>query len=116
MEKFNARNITRENVGGDYDIITIDVSFISLELILPALVKVLAPGGAIVALVKPQFEAGRDEVQRGGIVKDPQVHQRVVQKIIDFGVGLGLELMGQMESPITGAKGNKEFLAAFLRK
>ena len=113
VEGFNARTVSPQTVGGPFDIVTIDVSFISLELVLPPLPGVTVDGGHIVALVKPQFEAGRDEVGKGGIIKDTKVHEKVVEKIIKFGVALGLTLIGNIESPITGAKGNKEFLIVF---
>lgn len=113
IEEFNARNLRPEDVGGPFDIIVVDVSFISLELILPPAVAALAPGGVCIALVKPQFEAGREEVGSGGIVRDPKVHQRVVEKILTLGSGLGLSAIGHIDSPIEGTKGNREFLAAF---
>ena len=89
-----------------------DVSFISLRLILPPMAEVLLPGGEIVSLVKPQFEAGRGEAP-GGVVKDPAVRERALSGILDFGRGeLGLELLGVEESPIRGReKGNIEYLA-----
>ena len=89
-----------------------DVSFISLRLILPPMAAVLAPGGGIVTLVKPQFEAGREQVGRGGIVRDEAVRAQVVEDVRAFGAGeLGLEWVGVCESPIRGATGNVEYTA-----
>lgn len=115
IENFNARSITRQNIGGPFDIVTIDVSFISLELILSPAASVTAPGGKIIALIKPQFEAGRVDVGKGGIVKDEGVQKKCVEKIKDFGASISLALIGEMESPIKGAKGNREFFALFKR-
>ena len=95
--------------------VTIDVSFISLGLILPALPPVLAPGADIVALVKPQFEAGRGEVGRGGLVKDPAVHEAVLVRVTDQAAACGLVRMAMTPSPITGAAGNQEFLVHLRR-
>ena len=93
----------------------IDASFISLRLLLPTVVEWYPPaGGALVTLVKPQFEAGREEADRGrGVIRDPSVHQRVLDEIQEFAVGMGLELSGVIESPLKGPKGNTEFLAFF---
>jgi len=114
VEEFNARTVSPETVaGGPFDIVVMDVSFISLELILPPMPAMTAKGGYILALVKPQFEAGRAEVGKGGIVKDPKVHKKTVGKILALGDSLGLATIGQIESPITGAKGNKEFFIGF---
>ncbi|MFQ5431003.1 MAG: TlyA family RNA methyltransferase [Nitrospinota bacterium] len=115
MENLNARDINKENIGGTFDIVTIDVSFISLELILGPAASVTTPGGKIIALVKPQFEAGRGEVGKSGIVKDAAVQKKCVEKIKSFGLSLSLALTGEMESPITGAKGNREFFVTFQR-
>lgn len=97
------------------DLITIDVSFISLTKVLPAAVNLLKPGGHLVALIKPQFEAGRHDVGKGGVVRDPVVHERVQAEVRDFGLGLGLRLLGIVESPILGPAGNKEFLVGFVK-
>jgi 23S rRNA (cytidine1920-2'-O)/16S rRNA (cytidine1409-2'-O)-methyltransferase len=115
IENFNARDITGDNIGSGFDLVVIDVSFISLELILAPAASVTAPGGRLIALVKPQFEAGRGEVGKGGIVKDAAVQKKCVEKIKDFGASIGLTLAGEMESPITGAKGNREFFVLFQR-
>ena len=110
LERRNARALEPSWLPGPVDVVTIDVSFISLRLILPALPAVLAPGADIVALVKPQFEAGRDEVGRGGLVKDPAVHEAVIARVTEAAAALGLTRLGLTPSPITGATGNQEFL------
>ena len=115
MENFNARDITSDNIGGLFDIVVIDVSFISLELILAPAASVTAEGGKLIALVKPQFEAGRTDVGKGGIVKDAAIQKKCVEKVKNFGASIGLALVGEMESPITGAKGNREFFVLFER-
>jgi 23S rRNA (cytidine1920-2'-O)/16S rRNA (cytidine1409-2'-O)-methyltransferase len=91
-------------------IITIDVSFISLKHILKVVPPLVAPGGDVIALVKPQFEAGREDVGAGGIVRDPAIHARVIEKVTAAAAEVGLTRVGLIESPITGAEGNMEFL------
>jgi 23S rRNA (cytidine1920-2'-O)/16S rRNA (cytidine1409-2'-O)-methyltransferase len=113
MERVNARAITPDTFETGprrFDIVTIDVSFISLRLVLPPVPPLLAPAGDVVALVKPQFEAGRDEVGKGGVVRDPEVHQRVINDVVDESRRLGFVIAGLTPSPITGAEGNREFL------
>ena len=112
LEHRNARQLERGWLPAPVDIVTIDVSFISLRLILPALPPVLAPGADVVALVKPQFEAGRDEVGRGGLVKDPAVHEAVLARVTESAASCGLIRVAMTPSPITGATGNREFLIA----
>jgi 23S rRNA (cytidine1920-2'-O)/16S rRNA (cytidine1409-2'-O)-methyltransferase len=91
---------------------TVDASFISLTLLLPAVKELLAPGGEIITLIKPQFEAGRAEVGKGGVVRDPRIRQQVVERVRAFGVGvLGLTWVGVCESPLHGPAGNVEYLA-----
>lgn len=109
-EGVNARSLTPADVPHIVDLVTMDVSFISLGYILPEVPKVLAPGADVVALVKPQFEAGRDEVGKGGIVSDPAVHEAVLAKVTAEAEALGFERCGMTPSPITGATGNREFL------
>jgi 23S rRNA (cytidine1920-2'-O)/16S rRNA (cytidine1409-2'-O)-methyltransferase len=106
----NARALTPADVPHLVDIVTIDVSFISLSYILPEVPRLLAPGADVVALVKPQFEAGRDEVGKGGIVRDPVVHERVIARVTADAEACGFERRGLTPSPITGATGNQEFL------
>jgi 23S rRNA (cytidine1920-2'-O)/16S rRNA (cytidine1409-2'-O)-methyltransferase len=110
MERRNARQLERDWLPAPVGVVTIDVSFISLRLILPALPPVLTPGADIVALVKPQFEAGRGEVGRGGLVKDPAVHEAVLARVTASAASVGLARAGMTPSPITGATGNQEFL------
>ncbi len=111
-EGVNARYLTAGNLAGEtVDLAVCDVSFISATMILPAMVKVLkaGPGGQIVVLVKPQFEVGRDQVGKGGIVRDPALHEAACAKVRRSAEELGFATQ-IMDSPITGAKGNKEFL------
>ena len=109
LDRTNARYL--EALAEPVDLATIDVSFISLRLILPAVSGWLRPGGQIVALIKPQFEAGRDQVGKGGVVRDPAVHRAVLQDILTWAAARDLALMGLIRSPITGPAGNVEFLA-----
>lgn len=111
-ERVNARYLTREVVDKDIDIVTIDVSFISLRKILPAIFFALKEGGDVITLIKPQFEAGREEVKKG-IVRDPFVHKRVIEDIVTAAKDMGLWLHDLTWSPIKGPKGNIEFLAWF---
>ena len=109
IERFNARHLTPADLPGPVDIAVIDVSFISLRQILPVIPPVLRPGGDVIALVKPQFEAGRAEVRKG-VIHDETVRLRVIDEIAAAAAGLGLTPMGSVPSPITGQKGNVEFL------
>jgi 23S rRNA (cytidine1920-2'-O)/16S rRNA (cytidine1409-2'-O)-methyltransferase len=108
-EGVNARVLTAADVPHAVDIVTIDVAFISLRHIFPALPPHLLPGADIVALVKPQFEAGRGEVGKGGIVTNPEVHEAVIARVTEAAAGAGLRSSGMSPSPITGATGNREF-------
>jgi 23S rRNA (cytidine1920-2'-O)/16S rRNA (cytidine1409-2'-O)-methyltransferase len=117
-EKLNARFLSAADVPETIDLVVADVSFISLTLILPPALELLRTGGAMVVLIKPQFELRREEVGRGGIVKDPLMHTAAVDRIQKFvesmpaaGTGLRLHWAGLIESPILGGEGNKEFLA-----
>jgi 23S rRNA (cytidine1920-2'-O)/16S rRNA (cytidine1409-2'-O)-methyltransferase len=111
MERTNFRYVTPADlIKGMPNFSSIDVSFISLKLILPVLKTLLVEGSDIVALVKPQFEAGREQVGKKGIVRDPKVHENVLVKIIDFAKGLGYQIKNLSYSPITGGDGNIEFL------
>ncbi len=110
MERTNARNLRPEDLPFRPDLAVIDVSFISLRLILPAAKAALLARGEIVALVKPQFEVGRGQVGRGGVVRDPELHRSAVRTVADASLALGLTVRGECESPLVGPKGNKEFL------
>ena len=110
LEHRNARELDASWLPAPVDIVTIDVSFISLRLIFPVLPALLTPEADIVALVKPQFEAGREEVGRGGLVKDPAVHEAVIARVTDAAAAAGLARHGLTPSPITGATGNQEYL------
>jgi len=112
-EKLNARSLTAADVPEPVALAAVDVSFISLRLVLPAVVPLVEKGGAVVALVKPQFEAGRGEVPRGGVVRSEATRRRVVDEILTAGRGLGFEVLGEIGSPIRGARGNAEFLVGF---
>jgi 23S rRNA (cytidine1920-2'-O)/16S rRNA (cytidine1409-2'-O)-methyltransferase len=108
MERVNIRYLDR--LPSPADLAVIDVSFISLRLVLPRVRQVLSPPGEVVALVKPQFEVGKGAVGKGGVIRDPAQHAQVLADIAGFAATLGYGLLGQIPSPITGAKGNREFL------
>jgi 23S rRNA (cytidine1920-2'-O)/16S rRNA (cytidine1409-2'-O)-methyltransferase len=115
LEKVNARTLSQEQIPGHIDLVVIDVSFISLTLILPSACDLLAPDGVIVALIKPQFELERQDVSRGGIVRDAALHEKAQQKIARFAEAAGHRVLGLVPSTITGADGNQEFFIC-LRK
>jgi 23S rRNA (cytidine1920-2'-O)/16S rRNA (cytidine1409-2'-O)-methyltransferase len=108
-EGINARDLTFDDVSEAADLLVCDVSFISLTLILPAAVPLLQPGGQMVILIKPQFEVGKGQVGKGGIVRDPALHEAACRRVTQAVTDLGFET-SIMESPILGAEGNKEFL------
>ena len=108
IEQFNARSLAPSDLPGPVDIVVIDVSFISLRQILPAVRALLRPLADVVALVKPQFEAGRAEVRKG-VIRDPAIHARVLDEVIAAAAEVGLTRVNSTPSPITGAKGNQEF-------
>lgn len=112
-EGVNARYLATEDFEEQFDLATIDVAFISATKILPAVVPLLASAGRIITLIKPQFEVGKGEVGKGGIVKDPEQHARVVAEINQAAEALGLKVVGVIDSPILGADGNREFLALY---
>lgn len=114
-ERVNARYLTAQDFPEPFDLIVMDVSFISAVKVLPALVPLLTANGRIVTLIKPQFEVGKGEVGRGGVVRDPEQHARVIAEVNQAAVALGLQVEGVIESPIQGAEGNIEFLACYRR-
>ena len=109
MEKYNARYMQVEDIEA-VDFACTDVSFISLELILPPIYRCMKDGAQAVALIKPQFEAGREQIGKGGVVRDAKIHEQVCCKILSFAQNLGFSVKGLEESPIMGPKGNREFL------
>jgi 23S rRNA (cytidine1920-2'-O)/16S rRNA (cytidine1409-2'-O)-methyltransferase len=115
LERVNARYLGPEDLPGPFDLITVDVSFISLQKVVPALLGHLRPGGALLVLVKPQFEAGRSQVGKGGVVRDEAVRRQAIDRCVAALAELGLELVGVSDSVLAGAKGNREAFA-LLRK
>src|SRR5690606_378806 len=115
-EQTNIRNVVPDDVGGVAPLVVADLSFISLRTVLQPVLALVAPGGSLVALVKPQFEAGRAEVSRGrGVVTDPAVWRRVLEELGSDLLSHHAAMIGVMVSPITGADGNVEFLAHIVR-
>jgi 23S rRNA (cytidine1920-2'-O)/16S rRNA (cytidine1409-2'-O)-methyltransferase len=112
IEHLNARSLRPDMLPAIVDVVTIDVSFISLTRIFPVVPPLLRPGADIVALVKPQFEAGRAEVGKG-VIRDPAVHERVLDEVTSAGAEVGLTRVASTPSPVTGQKGNVEFLVHF---
>jgi 23S rRNA (cytidine1920-2'-O)/16S rRNA (cytidine1409-2'-O)-methyltransferase len=113
IERANARTLDPSDLPGPVDIVTIDVSFISLRIILPVVPPLLEPGASVIALIKPQFEAGREDVGKGGIVRDPAIHSRVIDEVTAAATAVGWVRRGLEPSPIEGSEGNREFLAWF---
>ena len=110
LERTNIRYFEDSLIKDTIDMATIDASFISLRLVIPAVLRLVKKNDAIMlALIKPQFEAGRDEVEKHGVIRNPEVHERVIEGIKKFCAGLGLSVMGICESPLIGPKGNREF-------
>ncbi|MDK2823243.1 MAG: rRNA (cytidine1920-2-O)/16S rRNA (cytidine1409-2-O)-methyltransferase [Clostridia bacterium] len=110
MERTNARYLTPSDLGEQVDFVTIDVAFISLDKILPVIKTILKKDGEVVALIKPQFEAGKEKVGKKGVVKDPDVHWEVIKKVLDLSKGLGFGIKGLTYSPVKGPEGNVEYL------
>ena len=115
LERTNIRQLTPEALAVTPDLAVIDASFISLEKVLPATLPLLAPDADLVALVKPQFEVGRGQVGKGGVVRDPEQHAEVIERVSAAAAALGCAVLGVTESPLLGQKGNREFLL-WLRK
>jgi 23S rRNA (cytidine1920-2'-O)/16S rRNA (cytidine1409-2'-O)-methyltransferase len=114
-EGVNARFLKPDSFKHRFDLATMDLSFISATKVMPAIVPLLSDSGRMIVLIKPQFEVGRGEVGRGGIVRDPEKHSRVIEEVNNSARSIGLEVSGVMESPIKGADGNTEFLALYRR-
>lgn len=112
-EQKNARELTPADFDILFDLIVMDVSFISVTKIIPVLPALLKDCGRVIILIKPQFEVGRGEVGKGGIVREPEKHQRVIEEVNASAASFGLLLKGVIDSPITGAEGNKEFLGLY---
>lgn len=112
LEKTNARHLTRAQVPEPVDLIVCDASFIGLETVLPAALALARPGARLVALIKPQFEVGPDRVGKGGVVRDPELHREVCERIAGWLPRQGWAVLGLTESPIRGPEGNVEFLIA----
>jgi 23S rRNA (cytidine1920-2'-O)/16S rRNA (cytidine1409-2'-O)-methyltransferase len=110
IEGLNARFLSLQDLPGPVDLVVIDVSFISLTQILPRVPQVLRDGADVITLVKPQFEAGRDEVGKKGVVRDPDVQARAIERVAGAAAEIGLVRIAMTPSPITGAEGNREFL------
>ncbi len=109
LERTNIRYLQRESIPDDIDIATIDVSFISLRHVLPRVKEFVKEGGDIIALIKPQFEVGKNEVEKGGLIRDERKHKRVIEEIRRFSEAIGLSPLKVIESPIRGKDGNREF-------
>lgn len=110
MEKTNIRYVTRDQIADPIEFASIDVAFISLTKVLEPVKELLTPDGEIVALIKPQFEAGREQVGKKGVVRDKAVHLEVVEKILDYAAGIGFQILNLEFSPIKGPEGNIEYL------
>ena len=115
LERTNARYLSQEQVPEPIDFFSVDVSFISLSLILPAVRPLLAENARAVCLIKPQFEAGREKVGKKGVVRDPAVHQEVIEKVLSFALDNGYSVLGLTFSPVKGPEGNIEYLAYLQR-
>ena len=116
MERINVRYLDTALIEDDIDFISIDVSFISLSKILPVAIQLLSKSGIIIALVKPQFEAEKNQVGKGGIIRDPKIHKMTIEKVQTYAEDNGLIPEAFIESPITGTKGNIEFLMKMTKK
>ncbi len=115
MERTNFRYVTHEQVPEEIDFASVDVSFISLKLILPVMYQLLKNGGEAVCLIKPQFEAGRENVGKKGVVRDPQVHENVIRTVAEYAVSEKFNVLGLDHSPVKGPEGNIEYLM-YLKK
>lgn len=116
MDRVNIRHLQPHDIPEQVDLIVIDVSFISLKLVWPAVLPVLKKHGYLVALIKPQFEVGKGQVGKGGIVRDEALRQAVKDQFVDYATRLSLDLIGLIDSPISGKKGNKEILIGLQKR
>jgi 23S rRNA (cytidine1920-2'-O)/16S rRNA (cytidine1409-2'-O)-methyltransferase len=116
LERTNIRYMDRSLIPEPIDLAVIDVSFISLKLVLPSVVPLLREDAHVIALVKPQFEVGKGQVGAGGIVRDDAQRRAVTERVIECAAGLGLQNTGTLDSPVKGRKGNREILVSFLRR
>jgi 23S rRNA (cytidine1920-2'-O)/16S rRNA (cytidine1409-2'-O)-methyltransferase len=116
LEKLNARFLSRDDVPDSIDVCVIDVSFISLTLILPNAFDLVTPEGVILALIKPQFELQRDEVGRGGVVREVELHDKAKQRIVQFVTNMNHTVVGLMPSAVKGTEGNQEFFACIQKR
>ena len=111
MERTNVRYVTPEQLGEPLDLSVIDVSFISLKIVLPVIKTFLKPDGQVLSLIKPQFEAGKEKVGKKGVVREPETHKEVLDGFVELANGLGFRILGLTFSPVKGPEGNIEFLA-----
>ena len=116
LEGVNARFIKPDELDGPFDLAVMDLSFISVTKVIPAVLALLTDRGHLIVLIKPQFEVGRGEVGKGGIVRDAEKHTRVISEVNSFAGSVGLDVCGVIDSPILGAAGNKEFLAHYAKR
>jgi 23S rRNA (cytidine1920-2'-O)/16S rRNA (cytidine1409-2'-O)-methyltransferase len=115
LERVNIRHLPQTAIPEPIDLATLDLSFISLTLVLPKILELLRPGGAILALVKPQFEVGKGQVGKGGVVRDPQLQQAAVARVAAAAAALGLQVSPAFPSPLKGPKGNQEYFLHLIR-
>jgi len=116
IERTNIRYFDGRGMDDPIDLAAIDASFISLRLVVPAVIRLIRPGALLIALIKPQFEVGRTAVEKHGVVRDPELHRQVIEDVQSFFVGQGLDVLGTCESPLTGPAGNREFFIYAQRK
>jgi 23S rRNA (cytidine1920-2'-O)/16S rRNA (cytidine1409-2'-O)-methyltransferase len=109
IERTNVRHMAADTITAPVDLVTIDVAFISLKIVVPAITQFLKPDGSILALIKPQFEVGKEQVGKGGVVREPELHQQVIKNLSDFFGTLRLTPQSVYPSPLLGPKGNREF-------
>jgi 23S rRNA (cytidine1920-2'-O)/16S rRNA (cytidine1409-2'-O)-methyltransferase len=116
MDRVNIRHLQPQDIPEQVDLIVIDVSFISLKLVWPAVLPVLREKGHLVSLIKPQFEVGKGQVGKGGIVRDESLRQAIKDQFVEYANRLALDLIGLIDSPISGKKGNKEILIGLQKR